>query len=612
MAASGGPACFARGKAAVKQISLTGIKLNNFRSFIGSTTIDLTTGAGLKLISGDNRAEPRLGANGAGKSTLWDAVCFVLYGTSVRGLRSSDLVSYGKLNTSAQLSLAIDGAATTIQRSAPPNRLFIGGEQVDQQAVEELVGLTKARFLNSVIFGQAVPLFIDLPVPARGDLLDEVLDLEMWMQAADLATQRHKAATQSLTVVREAIQRTLGQQEGLGDFERFRELEEAWQAQKTARFEELMERFEEMETQHAALAQALATPLVLLDERRLSQEASLARTRNTEAISKKSALDVEMSMIEANILFFQENETCPTCEQPIDASHVEAFADRVTPRVEELDKLIANASLDIETTAGTAHAADATWRAAIFTNQQHRNDLAVLTAKVESLERELGRMEQEAVRLSEEASPYEAQAQEAVAEYQRLEGVLELQKIDEQHALTAQQSFDFWRQGFRRVRLYCLERVLEELSLETRNSLLALGLPEWGIVFKTATETRSGTVKLGVQIDVSSPDAQSKFDMMSGGESQRARLAVSLGLANLIQRWAGVRFDFEVFDEPTAWLSEQGVEDLLESLRARAEAGNRSIWICDHRALAHSGFVEQLCVIKDEAGSRLSNSQAEA
>jgi DNA repair exonuclease SbcCD ATPase subunit len=599
------PVVNATGGYGVKQISLTQIKLNNFRSFIGSTTIDLTTGAGLKLISGDNRAEPRLGANGAGKSTLWDAVCFVLFGVSVKGLRSADLVSYGTLNTSAQLSLAIDGVTTTIQRSAPPNRLFIDAQQVDQQAVEELVGLTKARFLNSVIFGQGVPLFIDLPVPARGDLLDEVLDLELWMQAAEQAGVLYRASTASLTVVREAIQRTLGQQEGLGDFERFRELEEAWQAQKTARFEELMARFEETEAQFTARAELAKQPVALQDERRLGQEAALARTRNTEAIGRKSALDVEMSMIEANILFFQENEICPTCEQPIDASHVEAFADRITPRVEELDKLIINAALDIATTAGTVSGAEETWRAAIFQNQQRRAERAVLDTEIAGLSREMTSLEEEITRLSEETSPYEAQAQEAVAEYQRLESVLEMQRIDEQHALVAQQSFDFWRQGFRRVRLYCLERVLEELSLETRNSLLALGLPDWGIIFKTATETRSGTVKLGVQIDVSSPLAQSKFEVMSGGESQRARLAVSLGLANLIQRWAGVRFDFEVFDEPTAWLSEQGVEDLLESLRARAEAGNRSIWVCDHRALAHSGFVEQLCIVKDESGSRL-------
>src|ERR1700676_2379299 len=93
--------------------------------------------------------------------------------------------------------------------------------------------------------------------------------------------------------------------------------------------------------------------------------------------------------------------------------------------------------------------------------------------------------------------------------------------------------------------------------------------------------------------------------MLSGGESQRARLAVSLGLANLIQRWAGVRWSLEVFDEPTAFLSEQGIEDLLEALASRARDQQRSIWVCDHRALASGSFDGVLQIEKDAGGSRV-------
>jgi hypothetical protein len=44
--------------------------------------------------------------------------------------------------------------------------------------------------------------------------------------------------------------------------------------------------------------------------------------------------------------------------------------------------------------------------------------------------------------------------------------------------------------------------VLQELSIETRNSLMALGLPGWHAEFSTATETRAGTHRLGVQINI--------------------------------------------------------------------------------------------------------------
>ena len=77
-----------------------------------------------------------------------------------------------------------------------------------------------------------------------------------------------------------------------------------------------------------------------------------------------------------------------------------------------------------------------------------------------------------------------------------------------------------------------------------------------------------------------------------------------MGLASLIQRWSGVRWNFEVWDEPTAWLSARGVENLLDSLAYRAEAQGKSILLADHRSLAHSGFVESYMVTKDAQGSR--------
>lgn len=63
--------------------------------------------------------------------------------------------------------------------------------------------------------------------------------------------------------------------------------------------------------------------------------------------------------------------------------------------------------------------------------------------------------------------------------------------------------------------------------------------------------------------------------------------------------------DIEVFDEPTQFLSAEGIDDLLDNLRARAEAYNKSIYLCDHRALAYGSFVEVLGVTKTAEGSSI-------
>ena len=153
--------------------------------------IELSSGAGLKFLSGANKVEPKLGANGAGKSTIWDAVAYCVTGASVRGVRASDLASWGGGKPRVMTAWEINGEIITIERHGSPERILLEDQPVDQATIDRTLGLSRGRFLQSVIFGQSVPLFIDLSGPERGALLDEVLDLGIWLKAAELASKRH-------------------------------------------------------------------------------------------------------------------------------------------------------------------------------------------------------------------------------------------------------------------------------------------------------------------------------------------------------------------------------------------------------------------------------------
>src|SRR5262249_17411918 len=158
--------------------------------------IDLNADDGLTLVAGDNRAESRLGANGSGKSTLLgDAPLFCLYGTSVQGARINDLVARGHKHAEVACLFDVDGVGSEVRRTGPAARVYIDGVLAEQVDVERLVGLTRRQYLNSVLYGQGMPLFIDLPIPERGDLLDEVLDLEIWMKAVRKASDRYISVT---------------------------------------------------------------------------------------------------------------------------------------------------------------------------------------------------------------------------------------------------------------------------------------------------------------------------------------------------------------------------------------------------------------------------------
>jgi DNA repair exonuclease SbcCD ATPase subunit len=588
----------------MKNISLTGIQLAHFRSFVQPTPITLSVTPGLKLISGDNKVEPRLGGNGCGKSTIWDAVCFALYGVSVNGLRASDLTTQGEQTVEAAVYLTVNGEEHLVHRVSPPMRVYLDTVQVEQADIQQLVGLSKTRFLNSVIFGQAAPLFIDLPVPARGDLLDEVLELELWMRAAEKANEQHRDKRTKLNEQMLAQAATVGAIEGLGDLTRFDRQIAAYEADKQARINEVLDAFEAAEREHAELAKEHGSKtLNLIAEEEARRRYEHMYTAHTQARERVASLTAEKDELGKNVSFLQKHDTCPVCDQPITVAHIRHHQQRIRPRLAELNNALETAQLDTQTTAAELPASEATWRGMLRENHEKRAKKTLLERQMAYQLQQMDRLEREAERLSEEANPYRLEAERANQEFARLTA----QKTQQEAAIAVNSdlltSLDFWRQGFKKVRLYCLDSVLQKLVIETRNSLLSLGLVGWQINFTTATETKSGTVRLGVQVEIHSPHSRHKFEYLSGGESQRARLAVSLGLANLIQRWAGVRFDLEVFDEPTAWLSEQGVEDLLESLRVRAEASDRSIWVCDHRALAHAVFSETLHVIKTAQGS---------
>jgi DNA repair exonuclease SbcCD ATPase subunit len=585
----------------VKQVNLTRIEIAQFRSFVEPVSIDLSTTAGLKFIGGDNKLEPKLGANGAGKSSVFDAVSWCLSERSIKGLRASDLISYGKDRTEVATCWDIDGEQFRIHRGGPPSRVTINENPADQQDIDNLLGLSRARFLNSVLFGQAIPLFIDLPQPARGDLLDEVLQLELWMQAADKAAARFRERDKALRDLQSVIANLQGQIQGLPDIAALTTNERQWEGQRRTRVRELTTQLK------AAKSELKETPRVEFDSSIVDDAKQLLdaqRKRMNVYLEEGGGLRAKKEHIEQQLETVTDNAECPACGQEITDDFAEKHREHLLKELEVAVDVLDQWSDKLTRAKQRERALEEEWRVAQRQLECQRLDRALTEAKFKSKQTEIENLERQIESVTAETNPYSEMRANAVANKERLEFDLAGKQGEHEVRVTELAGLNYWRNGFKKVRLFCLDNVLQELEVETRNSLLALGLIDWKIDFKTATETKSGTVKLGVQVNVKPPKHKAtKFDVLSGGEGQRARLAGSLGLANLVQRWAGVHYNFEVWDEPTAWLSPEGVENLLECLSYRADSQNKSIWVCDHRALLHSSFAETYMVTKDAQGS---------
>lgn len=586
----------------MRQISFQSVEMSNFKSF-AHARVDLRRGPGLRMVFGENRREPRLGANGAGKSTIWDAVEFCLSGRSVRGKRASELVTTGEKSMWVETGWLVDDEVLVVRRSFSPERVYVDGEQANQARVDGLLGLTRERRLASVLFGQAKPLFMDMPAPERGDLLDETLGLGFWMRAADLATQRWNGANLDLV----ALQRDLARLEGalgeLPDGEELEHLADEHDARVAREVADLGEQRRELDAELRVLRRGLTRlgdPQALLADAGDRRDA--LRTELSALSSSAAVLRADAERLAGDIEFFEENAECPSCGQEISGEHSGLCIARFERDMN--DKLALLAASDAARAAldereGRESALISELREAVRARGAAERDVATKRGS-------LGILDNRIALLRGQTNPHRDRMAEVAARRSDLEARLGARRAEESALSSRIADLDYWRQGFRRVRIYCLSRVLAELEVETMSAARSLGLVGWRIGFTGETETKLGTVKLGVRAVVESPEARRDFDAWSPGEGQRVRVASSLGLASLIQRYSGVSYDLECWDEPSAWLSEEGVEDLFECLRSRAHSRGKSIWVCDPRAgVANGAFDEAWSVVKDDDGSRI-------
>lgn len=232
---------------------------------------------------------------------------------------------------------------------------------------------------------------------------------------------------------------------------------------------------------------------------------------------------------------------------------------------------------------------------------------------MESLERDLAqtdkildRLEDDIEKLVVEENP--VSAAQAKLEKRRKELLRDIKREEalQEEIESRMRLYSYWVKGFKEIRLSQVSEALTQLEVEVNSCVNQLGLVGWKLLFKADSETKAGNVKRGFAVEVLSPanDKPVPWKSWSGGEAQRLRIAGNMGLANLIRDRLGITLPIEVWDEPTQFLSQQGVTDLLDGLAQRAEIEQRQIWVVDHRSLGYGGFSGSVTVVKDRKGSR--------
>ncbi len=603
------------------------LELSNFGSFQKSHKFILGYDQpGLAFIRGRNELEPKLGANDAGKSTLFGALCWCLYGHTINNLRNPDIKPWeGGAETQVSIKLLANKKKHTITRTTSPNRLLLDDQKVTQDHIDKLIRLSFDVFGHTVLLGQGQPLFFDLTPKDKMQLFSETLNLERWEDRSWKAGQRclelnnEKAAKEGEVTGLEAA---LEQAKALLKAAKARA--EEWEAEKQARAKQQALGLGELEAKLAKVQPKhdeanLAYDGAMTELKSMNTEIDKLRKLCMETGSRLGSEENDLRMVEQQkralveqLASLSKIKRCPTCGHVIMRGDLDKHKDELKNKHDELDAMLDNHKNRVHKAKNTNEAAlgrltDNEKYAAIYQSKadQAKWTLDGLGPFITELKTKIMAMKATSLERSEEVNPHRETLSNLRRKVEQTETKLEELDAEVVKLGRRAERTKYWIKGFRDVRLYIIEEIMQELEMATNTMLPDSGLIDWEVLYDVEKETKSGTIQRGLNVTILSPKNRKavRWEAWGGGVGQRLRIVGALALSDVLLTQAGVQTNLEILDEPSRGLSTEGVQDLCAFLADRAKQQNKNIVFVDHKAVESVHFANVLTVVKNKKGS---------
>lgn len=592
---------------------LVSLVISRFRSCKEEMVFDFPREPGLYLLAG---------SNGAGKSTIWDALSWVLFGKTTRGLRAGDVANWAlPKNTTVTLRYEDDGEEWLLRRTWSPNsfqhKLVSDSEWEDvvsdgADPVSYRLRLSYETFMHSCLVAQQRSMFLDLKAVDKATLFSQVLEHDKWLEYSSRAGSKTSGMEKEVVEVEKQIAEITGKQSQLIELMPTKDEVAEWDLAESERITNELNKAADIEAELITTLELTMTSAVEADAVEKSMKAEVedikdlknqCKLRVSSTVKWLSELTVEFRYMKKQVEVSGKEAICSQCLQPliVDHNHLE---DELA--VIELALHEAQEASDMEADQQSRVDEESDRLESMYWYNQDRSlhlwgEVRRISKDLQDVRAELGNTGRA------RDNPY---LQETAALQRKLDALMELleEKSIELGRLKASRDLAaFWIRGFKEVRLHLIAQALTQLQLETNSSLDQLGLPDWEIHYEMDRETASGSIQKGFVVRILSPDNNHlvPWEAWSGGESQRLRIAATMGLSNLILDHTGSKLNLEIWDEPTQFLNEEGLQDLMETLQDRAISQGKQIWVVDHRSLGFGGFDGVVEVVKNRRGTQI-------
>tara|TARA_R110002074_G_C12490116_1_gene661698 strand:- start:24 stop:1742 length:1719 start_codon:yes stop_codon:yes gene_type:complete len=298
-----------------------------------------------------------VGDNGAGKSTILDALTFSLFGKSFRKINKPQLVnSVNSKDCVIEIDFKIGKTDYQIRRGIKPNifEIYINGKMLDQDAKirdsqvyleETILKLNYKSFTQTVILGSAtfVP-FMQLSANDRRDIIEDILDIKIFSSMNDILKGKASILKDSLF--------TNEKNRELQDYKielQDRTIEDAKNNKKNS-IKLLKEKIKDKKTEQATFKKSNKKLLVERDDliQEIVDESTM--TKNRKKFEKlENQLSNNISKIDKEVEWFDNNDVCSTCKQNIDENHKNCIATEKSDKKTEIENALKSIAQEIDT-----------------------------------------------------------------------------------------------------------------------------------------------------------------------------------------------------------------------------------------------------------------------
>ena len=271
-----------------------------------------------------------VGQNGSGKSTMLDAISFALFSKPHRNINKSQLVnSINQKASVVEVEFSIGSSAFKIVRGIRPGifEIWKNGTMINQSShakeyqkilEQNILKLNHKSFHQVIVLGSSsfIP-FMQLAAGHRREVIEDLLDINVFSKMNQILRDKQSVLKDQLKELSYKIDITKNKLETQEKY--IKDIQKLTQENKKeyeSRIHESQNSICELQKQNSELSMGLEESI-----RETEKRLSTLHNQRQELLLRSQDRTTNITNLTKRIKFFDENETCPVCDQTLSDSH---------------------------------------------------------------------------------------------------------------------------------------------------------------------------------------------------------------------------------------------------------------------------------------------------